>query len=100
FTLASRRTDLILGSLNTVVLLTSSFTMALCVHAAKTGRRIFLISFLGLTMTLGAVFLTIKGVEWSHEIGENLLPGPHFNAGRPEQLFFVLYFIMTGVHAL
>ncbi len=105
---ASRRTDLALGSINTAVLLTSSFTMALCVHAAKTGRRAALVALLALTMALGAGFLAIKGVEWAREIHEHLLPGPSFEfpsaypgeAGRQAQLFFVLYFVMTGVHAL
>lgn len=107
FAEASRRTDLFLGTLNTGVLLTSSLTMALAVHNAGLGRRGALLFFIMATMTLGTGFLAIKGVEWSKEIHEHLLPGPRFQLAesfpgetRQVQLFFALYFIMTGLHAL
>jgi|SRR5579883_2648406 len=107
FAEGSRHTALLLGTLNTGVLLTSSLTMALSVHSAQVGHRGLLLFFLAATIALGLGFLGIKGLEWSKEIGEHLLPGPRFRfdetfAGeaRQVQLFFVLYFIMTGLHAL
>jgi len=101
---ASRTLDLTLGSVNTLVLIGSSLTMALGVHAAATGQRRLLMAFIVLTMLLGAVFLGIKGVEYYDKIVHHHVPGPsfHFEGPAPEraQLFFSLYFAMTGLHAL
>jgi len=94
-----------LGAINTVVLLTSSWTMALGVHAAQHGERRRAVSFLVRTAVLGLVFLLIKGTEYSLDIRERLVPGPGFRAEwtvdpTHAQLFFVLYFVMTGLHAV
>jgi len=101
---ASRHLDLTLGTINTAVLICSSFTMALAVHSAQTGRRRLLMTFLLATMIIGLVFLTIKFTEWSHEIDDNLVPGHGFiypgPYTQPAKLFFSLYFLMTGVHGL
>jgi cytochrome c oxidase subunit 3 len=101
---ASRHLDVTLGTTNTVVLITSSLTMALAVHAVQTGRRRGGALWLGLTMALGAIFLAIKGWEYARKLDEGLLPGPAFvypGADAPQaELFFSLYFAMTGVHAL
>ena len=101
---ASRTLDITLGSVNTLVLIGSSLTMALAVHAAATGERRTLMIFLVLTMVLGAVFLGIKGVEYYDKIVHHHVPGPsfHFEGPAPEraQIFFSLYFAMTGLHAL
>jgi len=74
------------------------------VHAAATDRRRATMVFLVLTMCLGAVFLGIKAVEYAHKFTEHHVPGPgfHFEGQAPEraQLFFSLYFGMTGLHAL
>jgi len=100
---ASRTLDITLGTVNTAVLITSSLTMALAVHAAATGARRGTMVFLVLTMALGAVFLGIKGVEYYDKIVHHHVPGPgfHFEGPAPEraQLFFSLYFAMTGLHA-
>ncbi|HOC16744.1 MAG TPA: cytochrome c oxidase subunit 3 family protein [Vicinamibacterales bacterium] len=100
---ASRSLDITLGSVNTLVLIGSSLTMALAVHAAATGQRRTLMIFIALTMLLGAVFLGIKGVEYYDKIVHHHVPGPsfHFEGPTPEraQLFFSLYFAMTGLHA-
>ncbi len=99
---ASHHLNIWLGGLNTVVLLTSSYTMALAVHYARAGDRQRLERFLWYTILLGTLFLLIKAVEWSTEIHHGLLPGPYFDRGRfsPEvELFYVCYFIMTGLHA-
>ena len=104
FAHASQHLDAILGGVNTGVLLGSSFTVALAVHAARTGARRLLLGALGVTIVLGGVFLAIKGYEWHHHYREGLVPGVRFIPTGPEAnaigLFFWLYFAMTGVHAL
>jgi cytochrome c oxidase subunit 3 len=104
FAAASHSLDVVLGTVNTAVLITSSLTMALAVHAAQTGRRGLLMTFLVLTMMLGATFLGIKSVEYYHKFAEHHVPGPGFQFEkeyfRHAQLFFSLYFVMTGLHAL
>ncbi len=103
FVHASHHLDIALGTVNTAVLITSSLTMALAVHAAQIGRRSPLIVFLLLTMALGSTFLVIKGIEYSHKFHEGLVPGPAFRYSGPDapqqQLFFSIYFAMTGLHA-
>ena len=71
---ASASLNLWLGTINTVVLLTSSLTMALAVHAAQTSQRKNLVRLLGLTIVLGTAFLVIKGVEWHEDYVENMIP--------------------------
>jgi cytochrome c oxidase subunit 3 len=104
FAAGSHELDVTLGSINTVVLITSSLTMALGVHAAQVGERKLLMAFLALTMVLGAAFLGIKSVEYYHKFVAHHVPGPTFQFEkehfRHAQIFFSLYFIMTGVHAL
>jgi cytochrome c oxidase subunit 3 len=101
---ASRELDILLGAINTAVLIASSLTMALAVRAAGTDQRGATMIFLVLTMVLGTVFLGIKAVEYAHKFTEHHVPGPgfQFHGPAPEraQLFFSLYFGMTGLHAL
>ncbi len=103
FGLAARKLDLMLGSLNTGVLLTSSLTMAAAVHSAQGRRFRGAALWLAATAVLGAAFLAVKGLEWSREIREGLWPGPGFaweGAGaHGARLYFSLYFCMTGLHA-
>ena len=104
FAAASHELDVTLGTINTVVLITSSLTMALAVHASQLGQRKLLMAFLILTMILGAVFLGIKGVEYYHKFAEHHVPGPAFPFAKAQirhaQIFFSLYFVMTGLHAV
>jgi len=101
---ASNRLDIWLGTINTAVLIMSSFTMALAVRSAQLGARRPLIAFLALTMALGAVFLGIKFTEYYEKFVEHLVPGRGFGLSGPlagaEQIFFSFYFVMTGMHAL
>ena len=103
---ASRHLNAALGAINTGVLLTSSTAMALAVHAAQVGKRRRLVIFLLGTLALGVLFLCIKAVEYYQEYREHLMPlfGLPFiyDGASPERakLFFHLYFIMTGLHAL
>ncbi len=101
----SKLMDLRLGAINTAILLTSSLTMALAVHSAEEGeKKGTTIRWLLLTMLLGIVFLGIKGTEYHMKFVEHLVPGPNFALDsihhREAQIFFSLYFAMTGLHAI
>ena len=105
FAAASHSLDITLGAVNTAVLITSSLTMALAVRASQTGERKLLTAFLVATMALGLVFLGIKAIEYAAKFTEHHVPGPSFHfeeeaLSRHAQIFFSLYFVMTGVHAL
>jgi cytochrome c oxidase subunit 3 len=99
----SRILDLNLGTLNTAVLLASSLTMAIALHAARLGHRRTMVFFLLVTASLGTLFLGVKGFEYYHKYAEHLLPGFGFQlpAGMPIQvgLFLKLYLVMTALHA-
>jgi cytochrome c oxidase subunit 3 len=105
---ASRHTSLLLGTVNTAILLSSSFTMALAGVVLRMGARHRAVMLLGLTAMLGLAFLAIKGIEYHAELVEHLYPGAGFalaDAGTPVrlhgmELFFLLYFALTGLHAL
>jgi cytochrome c oxidase subunit III len=103
FAEASRHLDITLGTFNTAVLIVSSLTMALAVWSAAVGRRKAIVVFLLSTMVLGGVFLGVKAVEYSHKFHDHLVPGPSFHFpgpdARPAEIFFSLYFTMTGLHA-
>src|SRR5215813_3901870 len=92
-----------LGSLNTIVLICSSFTMALSVYSAATGNQRMLAVFLIATMILGAVFLGIKFTEYYEHYQHHKVPGFWFewqgSGARQVQMFFIFYFIMTALHA-
>jgi cytochrome c oxidase subunit 3 len=105
FAVASHSLDVTLGTINTAVLITSSLTMALGVHAAALGQRKALMLFLVATMALGTVFLGIKAIEYAQKFAEHHVPGPSFHfeddqVAREAQIFFSLYFVMTGLHAV
>lgn len=103
FAAGSCELDLTLGTLNTGILLLSSFTMALAVRAVERERREWLVLLLIATFALGAAFLCVKGFEW-HKVAEHhLLPSadPAVRAtGRHLEMFFLFYFLLTGLHAL
>ncbi|MGD2075882.1 MAG: cytochrome c oxidase subunit 3 [Gammaproteobacteria bacterium] len=104
FVLGSHHTDLLLGTLNTAILLTSSLTMAMAVRAAARGARPGTTGWLLATLLLGGAFLAVKAVEYHQEYLEGLVPVLAFDyqgADAPGvTLFFYLYFVMTGLHAL
>jgi cytochrome c oxidase subunit III len=102
---ASHQLDILLGAVNTAVLIGSSLTMAMGVWAAQQGKRRMLIWFLVLTILLGSAFLGIKAVEYTGKFHQGLVPGKFFSfeAVAPTanvELFFSFYFVMTGMHAL
>lgn len=94
--------DVPLGLLNTLILLTSSLTLALAVEALEGGRRRASRGFLAATLALGGGFLAVKAVEWSAKFHHGLVPGARHLATLPpgEQVFFGLYFMMTGLHGV
>jgi cytochrome c oxidase subunit 3 len=115
FAAGSHHLDVPLGTLNTAVLICSSLTMALGVHAAALGKRKATVLFLLLTIALGSVFLGIKVVEYKDKFEHHLVPGAHYSAevlrgahgeelpadvARRSEIFYALYFSLTGLHAL
>jgi cytochrome c oxidase subunit III len=117
FELASHHMFVGWGFFNTIVLLTSSLTMALAVRASQLRDYRKLVLLLIATMVLGTCFLGVKAIEYHTDYEEHLIPGPHFGGfqipaedlqkmaeenidPRPFQMFYVLYFFMTGLHAL
>jgi cytochrome c oxidase subunit III len=104
FAEASHRLNATLGGLNTAILLISSFIMAFAVRAAKLKRTGALVGFLVMAGLLGTLFMSIKGVEYHKDFVDHLVPGSHFEwpgANRHNaELFFWLYFAMTGLHAI
>jgi cytochrome c oxidase subunit 3 len=106
FVAASHHLNIPLGTVNTAVLIGSSLTMAYAVNSAQRGARpkeqVF---WLAATMLLGAVFLGIKVVEYSDKFEHHLIPGASFMFDKPEfqqtaQIYYSLYFAMTGLHAI
>jgi cytochrome c oxidase subunit 3 len=105
FAASSHHLDVTLGAFNTAVLIGSSLTMALAVRAAQTGGRKAIVWWVLATIVLGGIFLGVKAVEYSHKFHEHLIPGASFQFEpaellRTAQIFFSLYFAMTGMHAL
>ncbi len=107
FAAAGRATDVVLGTINTAALLTSSFLVALAATAAVRRKHAWIAPLLSAAALLGMVFLALKGIEYRHDWHAGLFPGPGFRLGTDgaaapagAELFFMLYFTMTGVHAL
>lgn len=104
FAEASSHNDQVLGTVNTAVLITSSFTVAWAVHSIRHGKVAATAWSLAITIGLGLLFLVFKGIEYSHHFAEGILPGRMYHfAELPEQgaqIFFTLYYLMTGLHAL
>ena len=92
FESSRQQLDVLLGALNTLILLTSSWLVALAVHHARAGRRAAVMRFLGLGMTVGAGFAVTKVYEYWHKIeaGITLLSND----------FFMFYYALTGLHFL
>lgn len=115
FASASNHLDLTLGTVNTVVLILSSFTMAMAVYNVQIGKRRNVLLSLALTIFLGVTFLGIKAVEYHDKYVDSLIPGKLI-PGRPfspdsvhlleganknkVEMFYWIYFAMTGMHAI
>jgi cytochrome c oxidase subunit 3 len=108
FAAASGQLTVGLGGGNTLVLIGSSLAMAFAVRSAQLGKSRLASDFMLLTIALGVIFLGIKALEWYLEYRENLVPLPQYTFNREPfeelslphaKLFFVFYFILTGLHA-
>jgi len=102
FSIASKEMNTFLGTLNTVILLTSSLTMALSITAIQRGNRKLSISLQFITILFGIVFLVNKYFEWMTKIHHGIYPGSEdlLARGPGQILFFGLYYTMTGLHGL
>jgi len=104
FVEAHHHLDKVLGATNTVVLISSSFTMAMGVRSAQQGKKNLTSLMLVLTIAFACTFLVIKYFEYAHKFHEGLLPGALFHAEGFHSLhpgmFFAVYFMMTGIHGL
>jgi cytochrome c oxidase subunit 3 len=131
FAVASRSLDLVVGTVNTAVLICSSLTVAMAVRAAQMGKRRLQVQLLLATIFFGLVFLGVKGYEWTNKYKEHHIPTFHYNARdlmekpgdrhvlgldkltdaaqieqreaniqKNSQIFFSLYFALTGMHAI
>ncbi len=101
---AHKHLDVVLGAVNTVVLILSSVTVALAIHAIQHNKRKQSIIFLTVTLLFAATFLVIKYFEYSHKIHLGMLPGKFYTytgiEGTNPHIFFTIYFTMTGLHGL
>ncbi len=99
---ASYELNVIMGTVNTVVLLTSSLTVALSITALQKGNVKASLWLIAVTILFALTFLVIKYFEWSAKFEHGLFPGmDHYNHLHPaEKMFFFLYFFMTGLHGL
>ncbi|HEX4112921.1 MAG TPA: cytochrome c oxidase subunit 3 [Stellaceae bacterium] len=101
---AAAHTKIVIGSVNTAVLLTSSFVMSWAAIAARAGDSRSIARLLWLVAALGLVFIGLKGLEYAEELGEHLWPGPSFALKTAEphvgEVFYFLYWLMTGIHAV
>jgi cytochrome c oxidase subunit 3 len=103
FHFAAQELNLRLGLVNTIVLLTSSLTMVLAIAALERGRARAAAAWTGATIALGAGFLVVKGFEWAAKFHHGLYPNSETlaSAHTPgEQIFYGLYYTMTGLHAV
>jgi cytochrome c oxidase subunit III len=101
FAAAAAQTNIVYGTVNTAILMTSSLFIALAGEFARARLARLAWRCLLVTLTLGAAFLVVKGFEYRDDIAKHLVPGPDF--AIPVQgaaLFFSFYWIMTGVHAV
>ncbi|MDN5005666.1 cytochrome c oxidase subunit 3 [Bradyrhizobium sp. GCM10027634] len=104
FAAGSRHTEIVIGTANTALLLTSSFLVAWAVEVFSPATTGIVTWLLVGAACLGLVFIALKGIEYSKEYDEHLVPGIDFQFAGPKasgvQLFFVFYFIATAIHAL
>ncbi|OGT97501.1 MAG: cytochrome C oxidase subunit III [Geobacteraceae bacterium GWB2_52_12] len=102
FAAGGSQLDWVMGTANTVILLTSSLFAAMAVSAMQRGEPRRTLWLIGGTILCAAGFMVIKYIEWSAKIGHGIYPGSeHLKAGAPgESVFFSLYYISTGIHGL
>jgi cytochrome c oxidase subunit III len=102
FHLAAHELNVTIGTINTILLLVSSTTIAMSVTAIQKKDKKLALVLLGITIVLGIIFLVNKYFEWGEHLREKIYPGSEILAqrGQGDVLFYGLYFFMTGLHAL
>jgi cytochrome c oxidase subunit 3 len=102
FHLAAQDLSVVIGTINTIILLISSTTIAMSITALQKRNKKLCLLLLGVTIILGIAFLVNKYFEWGEHIREHIYPGSAVLAlrGHGDVLFYGLYFFMTGLHAL
>jgi cytochrome c oxidase subunit III len=102
FLKASLELNVLIGTINTIVLLTSSMTVAMSITAMQKGNTVLSKRLIWITILAAVIFLVNKYFEWSLKIEHGLLPGMAHYGELPngERLFYFLYFFMTGLHAI
>lgn len=102
FHLAAQELDVTMGTINTVILLISSMTIAMSTTSIQKKDKKTTLILIGITMVLALVFLINKYFEWSGKISHGIYPGSQLlnDLGQGDTLFFGLYFFMTGLHAV
>jgi cytochrome c oxidase subunit 3 len=102
FKVAAMRLDTLIGAVNTILLLTSSLTVVIAIVALRRNQKTFSLYMLGFTVVAGGAFLVNKYFEWSAKIHHGIYPkGPEMaNLSDGENVFYGLYYVMTGLHAL
>lgn len=102
FHLAADELSVFIGTINTIILLVSSTTIAMSITAIQKKNKNFALLLIGITIFLGLAFLANKYFEWGGHIKEHIYPGSPVLAlrGQGDVLFYGLYFFMTGLHAL
>lgn len=102
--IGSEHMDFWIGTINTVILLCSSLLVALSVHAIQVGQNRLCAIYLWVASAMGLAFLVLKGVEYHAHLVEGAVPGSLWRLAvadpRAVQMFFYIYFVMTGLHAL
>lgn len=102
FVASGKELDMVMGAFNTLLLLTSSFTVAAAITAVRKNSRKLVLIFLGISMALGCVFLINKYFEWGHKIALGIYPNGPELMRQPQgaNLFFGLYYVITGLHGV
>jgi len=102
FHLAAEELDVFVGTLNTVILLVSSMTIAMAVSSIQLKNKRLTLILMGITVLLALLFMVNKYFEWSGKISHGIFPGSEtlHQSSQGEILFFGLYYAMTGLHAL
>jgi len=102
FHVAAKNMNVLIGTANTIILLTSSMTIAVSIAAMQRGKKMLSLTLQSITVIFGFIFLVNKYFEWTAEIGHGNYPGsPELvNQNAGQILFFGLYYVMTGLHGL
>ncbi|MHB8906056.1 MAG: cytochrome c oxidase subunit 3 family protein [Melioribacteraceae bacterium] len=102
FHIAAMELNTAMGTFNTIILLTSSLTVALSIAALHNGKKILSLILLSATLLFALIFMVVKYFEWTTKISHGIYPGSPELLAKPngQILFFGLYYVMTGLHGL